>query len=78
MFEFDAFGSGTRSIARVLSESDALTIVGGGDTDAAVHQAGVLDKIDYVSTGGGAFLALLEGKTLPAVDALQPDETPKD
>lgn len=71
VFEVEAFSRGTRGIAELLAESSALTIVGGGDTDAAIHQAGVFDAIDYISTGGGAFLALLEGKSLPAVDALQ-------
>ena len=71
VFEMDAFSNGTLSMARHLAESKALTIVGGGDTAAAVHQAGKADQMSYISTGGGAFLALLEGKTLPAVAALE-------
>ncbi|MCJ7830161.1 MAG: phosphoglycerate kinase [Desulfobacterales bacterium] len=71
VFEMDAFSNGTLSMARHLADSKALTIVGGGDTAAAVHQAGKADQMGYISTGGGAFLALLEGKTLPAVAALE-------
>lgn len=70
VFEIAAFEQGTIGLAKTLAECEALTIVGGGDTDAALHKAGVLEKMTYVSTGGGAFLALLEGKTLPAVAAL--------
>lgn len=71
VFEMDAFSRGTLEMARCLADSGALTIVGGGDTDAAIHKAGVADKITYISTGGGAFLELLEGKILPGVAALQ-------
>jgi len=70
-FETDAFSRGTLAMVEILANSHALTIVGGGDTDAAVHMAGEKDRISYISTGGGAFLALLEGKTLPAVKALE-------
>jgi phosphoglycerate kinase len=70
-FEIDAFGRGTAALARIVANSYALTIVGGGDTDVAIHEAGVSDKITYISTGGGAFLVLLEGKILPAVAALE-------
>lgn len=70
-FEIDAFGRGTAALAHSVANSYALTIVGGGDTDVAVHEAGVSDKITYISTGGGAFLELLEGKVLPAVAALE-------
>ncbi|WP_373501021.1 phosphoglycerate kinase [Desulfococcus sp.] len=70
-FEMTRFGRGTTALAECVAGLDALTIVGGGDTDAAVHQAGVTDRIGYISTGGGAFLALLEGKSLPAVQALE-------
>ncbi len=70
-FETDAFSRGTLAMVDCLANSHALTIVGGGDTDAAVHMAGEKDRISYISTGGGAFLALLEGKTLPAVKALE-------
>jgi len=70
-FETHAFSRGTLAMVEILASSHALTIVGGGDTDAAVHMAGEKDRISYISTGGGAFLALLEGKTLPAVKALE-------
>ena len=69
-FEMDAFSKGTMSMVHGVANSQALTIVGGGDTDLAVHKAGEADKITFISTGGGAFLELLEGKTLPAVSAL--------
>lgn len=71
VFEFDAFSSGTRSVAEAVARSRAFSIVGGGDTLAAIERFGVSDDIDYVSTGGGAFLELVEGKPLPAVVALQ-------
>jgi len=74
VFEMDAFSSGTMAMVNTLAESDALTIVGGGDTDVAVHKANKSDKINYISTGGGAFLALLEGKSLPALVALEQAE----
>jgi len=69
-FEMDAFSRGTMSMVHCVANSQALTIAGGGDTDLAVHKAGEADKITFISTGGGAFLELLEGKTLPAVSAL--------
>lgn len=69
-FEMPNFAKGTNTIADVLAETDCLSIVGGGDSVTAVNQAGVADKISYISTGGGAFLELLEGKTLPALAAL--------
>ena len=71
MFELEPFSKGTFGLARDVAASGALSIIGGGDTDSAVHKAGVSDKISYISTGGGAFLELLEGKTMPAVDALE-------
>ncbi len=71
VFEMAPFSQGTLAMAGSIAEADALTIVGGGDTDAALHMAGKTDRVSYVSTGGGAFLALLEGKTLPAVAALE-------
>lgn len=71
LFEMDAFGRGTTAIAHSVANSYALTIVGGGDTDVAIHKAGESDKITYISTGGGASLELLEGKVLPAVAALE-------
>jgi len=61
---------GTFAMANSVANSYALSIVGGGDTDVAVHESGETDRITYISTGGGAFLALLEGKILPAVAAL--------
>jgi len=75
VFEMDAFSSGTLEMARCLADSGALTIVGGGDTDAAIHKAGIAAKITYISTGGGAFLELLEGKILPGVAALKKAES---
>ena len=75
-FEIDAFGRGTAALAHSVANSYALTIVGGGDTDVAIHEAGVSDKITYISTGGGAFLELLEGKVLPAVAALDRCDDP--
>ncbi len=70
VFEIDAFSRGTFAMVESVANSYALSIVGGGDTDVAVHMAGETDRITYISTGGGAFLFLLEGKTLPAVAAL--------
>ena len=77
VFEMDAFSLGTAALAHAAANSQALTIVGGGDTDLAIHQAGVSDRISYISTGGGASLALLEGKILPAVAALDHSEDAK-
>ncbi|MGE5750977.1 MAG: phosphoglycerate kinase, partial [Nitrospirota bacterium] len=73
MFEKDAYSRGTFAIARAVADSYALTIVGGGDTDVAVHKAGVSDSISFISTGGGASLELLEGKELPGLSALMND-----
>jgi phosphoglycerate kinase len=70
VFEIDAFSRGTFAIANAVSDAYALTIVGGGDTDYAVHKAGVTDSITFVSTGGAAALQLLEGKELPGLAAL--------
>ncbi len=70
VFEIDAFAKGTDAVAVAFANSKGLTIVGGGDTDAALHKAGVLDKVDFVSTAGGAFLEMLGGKALPGVVAL--------
>ncbi len=70
-FEMDAYSRGTMAMVQRLATSHALTIVGGGDTDVAVHRAGESSSISYISTGGGAFLMLLEGKVLPGVAALE-------
>jgi phosphoglycerate kinase len=70
-FETAPFAAGTLAIMRALAESDATTIVGGGDTDTALHKAGLFSRMSYVSTGGGAFLELLEGKRLPGIVALE-------
>jgi phosphoglycerate kinase len=71
VFEFDAFGKGTETVARAIATSKAFSIAGGGDTLAAVDKYGIAGDVSYISTGGGAFLEFLEGKTLPAVAALQ-------
>jgi phosphoglycerate kinase len=70
VFEIDAFSRGTFEIAHAVAEAYALTIVGGGDTDLAVHRAGVSDAISFISTGGGASLQLLEGRQLPGIASL--------
>jgi phosphoglycerate kinase len=74
MFEKDAYSRGTFAIARSVADAYATTIVGGGDTDVAVHRAGVSDSITFISTGGGASLELLEGKELPGLAALTDDK----
>jgi phosphoglycerate kinase len=71
VFEMDAFSRGTYAMVAAVANSYALTIVGGGDTDSAVHRAGEFAKISYISTGGGAFLELLEGKKLPGIKILE-------
>ncbi|HEY5896833.1 MAG TPA: phosphoglycerate kinase [Burkholderiales bacterium] len=71
VFENDAFAKGTETIARAIAHSKAFTIAGGGDTVAAINKFGIAKHIDYISTAGGAFLEFLEGKTLPAVAALE-------
>lgn len=71
VFEFDQFGEGTRALALAIAESSAFSIAGGGDTLAAIDKYGVADRISYISTGGGAFLEFVEGKTLPAVQILE-------
>ncbi len=71
VFEFDQFGEGTKTVAHAIADSHAFTLAGGGDTIAAIQKYGIEDKINYISTAGGAFLEFLEGKTLPAVEILE-------
>jgi phosphoglycerate kinase len=71
VFEFDAFAHGTETLARAIAESPAFSIAGGGDTLAAIAKYGISEQVGYISTGGGAFLEVLEGKTLPAFEILQ-------
>ena len=71
VFEFDQFGEGTKALAQAIADSDGFSIAGGGDTLAAVDKYKIADKISYISTGGGAFLEYVEGKTLPAVAILE-------
>jgi len=71
VFEFDAFAHGTETVARAIARSPAYSLAGGGDTLAAIAKYGIADRIDYISTGGGAFLEVLEGKTLPALAILE-------
>ncbi len=71
VFEFDQFAGGTKAIAQAIAESSAFSIAGGGDTLAAIAKYGIEKDVGYISTGGGAFLEVLEGKTLPAIEILQ-------
>jgi phosphoglycerate kinase len=71
VFEFPAFAAGTNAVAKLVAESGATTIIGGGESVAAVEQAGLADQMSHISTGGGASLEMLEGRTLPGVAALQ-------
>ncbi|ODS71548.1 MAG: phosphoglycerate kinase [Acidovorax sp. SCN 68-22] len=71
VFEFPAFGNGTRVLAEAIADSPAFSIAGGGDTLAAIAKYGIEDRVGYISTGGGAFLEVLEGRTLPAFEILE-------
>jgi phosphoglycerate kinase len=71
VFEFEQFGEGTRTLAKAIARSKAFSLAGGGDTLAAIEKYGIEDSISYISTGGGAFLEFVEGKTLPAVEILE-------
>ncbi|MBM3350317.1 MAG: phosphoglycerate kinase [Betaproteobacteria bacterium] len=71
VFEFDQFGEGTKVIANAIANTKAFTLAGGGDTIAAIQKYDIYDKVDYISTAGGAFLEFLEGKKLPAVEILE-------
>jgi phosphoglycerate kinase len=71
VFEFEAFSHGTEGIAKAIAQSSAFSLAGGGDTLAAIAKYGIEKQVDYISTGGGAFLEILEGKTLPAFEVLQ-------
>jgi phosphoglycerate kinase len=70
VFEKPAFAEGTLGVARAVTDGTAFSVIGGGDTISAVRRAGVVERIGYVSTAGGAFLEFLEGRALPGVDAL--------
>jgi phosphoglycerate kinase len=71
VFEFEPFSHGTRTVAEAIAGSHAFSLAGGGDTVAAIAKYGITDRIGYISTGGGAFLEFLEGKTLPAIEVLE-------
>lgn len=71
VFEFDAFSAGTRAVAKAVAESQAFSLAGGGDTLAAIDKFEITSQVSYISTGGGAFLEYVEGKTLPAVEILE-------
>ena len=73
IFEYPQFADGTRAVAEALAETDAFTLAGGGDTVAAIEQFDISERIDYISTGGGAFLEFIEGKSLPGIEALKRD-----
>lgn len=75
VFEFEAFSAGTRALAQAIAESPAYSIAGGGDTVAAINTFGIAADVDYISTAGGAFLEFLEGRKLPAVEALRARST---
>ncbi|HNI65902.1 MAG TPA: phosphoglycerate kinase, partial [Pseudomonadales bacterium] len=71
VFEHEQFGHGTRTVAEAIAASTAFSLAGGGDTLAAIDKYGIGERLSYISTGGGAFLEYVEGKTLPAVAALE-------
>jgi phosphoglycerate kinase len=71
VFEFEQFAAGTKALSLAIAESEAFSLAGGGDTLAAIDKYGIADKVSYISTGGGAFLEFVEGKTLPAVAVLE-------
>ena len=71
VFEHDQFAGGTKMMSSAIAHSDAFSIAGGGDTLAAIAKFKIADDVGYISTGGGAFLEFLEGKTLPAIEALE-------
>ena len=71
VFEFEQFAGGTRAIAEAIAQAEAFSIAGGGDTLAAIAKYGIEKQVGYISTGGGAFLEVLEGKTLPAFEILE-------
>jgi phosphoglycerate kinase len=71
VFEIEHFSKGTYEVINLVADSPALSIIGGGDTDVALHRSGKSDKISYISTAGGAFLELLKGSTLPGIRALE-------
>jgi len=71
VFEFEAFAAGTRALAEAIAASDAFSLAGGGDTLAAIDRFAIAGEVSYISTGGGAFLEYVEGKTLPAVAVLE-------
>jgi phosphoglycerate kinase len=70
-FEIEAFAGGTQAIAKAIADSKAFKVAGGGDTLAAIEKYRIYDSIDYISTGGGAFLSVLEGEKLPVIEALE-------
>jgi len=74
VFEFEAFSSGTKCIAETIANHDCYSLAGGGDTIAAIEKFGIVDKISYISTGGGAFLSLLEQGTLDTIELLKSKE----